>query len=133
MGRSAPAGLIVAEIRAEYKGNLPLQQDFCLQQCCHCLGIGQLPVHALFHRPVEGQTQHVQKFVLVRMGGAEGQLLRQIEIQRLAVAAGRRDQRTKLPASAPISSFSSRRAVTDGSSPGSRLPAGISVSTREKA
>ena len=92
MGRGAPTGLIVAENRTEYKGNLPPQQHFRLEDRRHGLGIGQLAGHTQLHRLVEGQAHRLQKLVRVRMRLAEGQLTGQEQVQRLAIAAGRGDQ-----------------------------------------
>ncbi len=41
----------------EYKGNLPAQQHFRLEDRRHGLGIGQLAGHTQLHRLVEGHAK----------------------------------------------------------------------------
>ena len=114
-----------------FSGKSQAQQELYLQHGGNGLAVLNLPTQALVHQLIKATEPNGQKIFIERVRIDEGQTQGQIQQQPgEAMICPRGCQSAAV---APTSSFSSRRAVVNGSSPGSRFPAGISSSVLEKA
>ena len=109
-------------------------QQLRLQHGGHGLAVLDLAGEAPCQQRIEGEAPHLQKFVGVGVSLPKGQVTGQIQVQHLAVAAGRRQNG---PQRLPVSGLGAGLLpqfppgqLVSGSSPGSRFPAGISSSVR---